>query len=117
MKRALAIGLLLMSFVVVASAVKWKAVCEENPPASINESQPPAAFSAEGIIQLADGSGLPPATTTKPPKPNLSLADGSGLPPTQKKPPKPTTVQMADGSGLPPATTTNPGKPLGSAMA
>ena len=41
-------------------------------------------------VALADGSGLPPATTTKPPKPTVGLlADGSGLPPATTKPPKP----------------------------
>jgi hypothetical protein len=41
-------------------------------------------------VAFADGSGLPPATTTKPEKPGVVLlADGSGLPPVAQKAPKP----------------------------
>jgi hypothetical protein len=63
-----------------------------------------------GSVALADGSGLPPRPTTKPPKPAVvQVADGSGLPPRPTtKPPKPAVVQVADGSGLPPKPTKPP---------
>jgi hypothetical protein len=44
-------------------------------------------------VALADGPGLPPSGTTKPPKPFVQMADGPGLPPA--KPPKPPNAQLA----------------------
>jgi hypothetical protein len=54
-------------------------------------------------VALADGSGMPPTTSTKPPKPAVvQLADGGGMPPTGTVA-KPT--QLADGGGMPPTGT------------
>jgi hypothetical protein len=89
MKRALAVGLLLMSFVAVALADGpfLPPGCQNGPGPNCPPLKPPT------VVRLADGPDLPPAPPHKPPKPAadlIRLADGPDLPPaTPRKPPKP----------------------------
>ena len=50
-------------------------------------------FMSFASVALADGSGLPPVKSTKPPQAEvLRLADGSGLPPVKPTKPPERTV-------------------------